>query len=166
MSPEAKGRVVQRVTQSRALPVSRDSPGYAAVLSLLGVADSDKKNGERGSTVSGEAARAGEATDCVRRCAFGLNSSLCVLKMAKNSHRRHCVRFCPSVFRPCSVGTQFIPCLYGNIASGSGNTRRSCYLLDATFRAEGVLVQPSRYTLLGFSHKGALWSSSAVLWFV
>lgn len=57
--------MVQRVTQSGALPVSRDSPGYAAVLSLLGVDDSDENSGERGSTVRGEAARAGEATDYV-----------------------------------------------------------------------------------------------------
>lgn len=62
MSPEAKRRVVQRVTQSGALPVSRDSPGYAAVLTLLGVADSDENN-ERRSTVNGEAARAGVTTD-------------------------------------------------------------------------------------------------------
>lgn len=39
MSPEAKRRVVRRVTQSGALPVSRDAPGYAAVLGVLGVVD-------------------------------------------------------------------------------------------------------------------------------
>lgn len=55
--------MVQRVTQSGALPVSRDAPGYAAVLSLLGVGDSDENDGERGPTVNGEAARAGKTTD-------------------------------------------------------------------------------------------------------
>lgn len=39
MSSGAKRRVVSRVTQSGALPVSRDAPGYAAVLGVLGVVD-------------------------------------------------------------------------------------------------------------------------------
>lgn len=39
MAPEAKSRVIKRVTRSGALPVSRDTPGYAAVLGVLGIAD-------------------------------------------------------------------------------------------------------------------------------
>lgn len=39
MSAEAKARVIRRVTKSGALPVSRDVPGYAAVLRVLGVGE-------------------------------------------------------------------------------------------------------------------------------
>lgn len=59
MSTEARGRVVRRVTQSGALPVSRDAPGYSAVLRLLGVVGTN--GDEIGPTLNGEAARAGEA---------------------------------------------------------------------------------------------------------
>lgn len=60
MSAEARRRVVRRVTQSGALPVSRDAPGYAAVLKLLGVVDSGTPNGDQGRAVNVEPARAGE----------------------------------------------------------------------------------------------------------
>lgn len=60
MSPEARHRVVRRVTQSGALPVSRDAPGYAAVLRLFGVVDASSNGGELGSTSNGNTARAGE----------------------------------------------------------------------------------------------------------
>lgn len=46
MSVDAKGRVVKRVTQSGALPVSRDSPGYAAVLGVLGLDGDDTWEGD------------------------------------------------------------------------------------------------------------------------
>jgi len=59
MSPEAKDRVVRRVTRSGALPVSRDAPGYAAVLRLLGVDGSGEDGGEKEPALNGEAARAG-----------------------------------------------------------------------------------------------------------
>eukprot|EP00752_Nemacystus_decipiens_P008440 g7544.t1 len=62
MSPEARRRVVRRVTQSGALPVSRDAPGYSAVLRLLGVADSGNNGDERGPTLDGEATRAESKT--------------------------------------------------------------------------------------------------------
>lgn len=48
MSPEAKRRVIQRVTQSGALPVSRDAPGYAVVLAVLGVVDRCEGTGRGG----------------------------------------------------------------------------------------------------------------------
>ena len=50
MDKEAQHRVVQRVTQSGALPVSRDAPGYATVLGVLGLCDpgdSGDKDGAR-----------------------------------------------------------------------------------------------------------------------
>lgn len=59
MSPDAKDRVVRRVTQSGALPVSRDAPGYAAVLRLLGV-DGSGEDDDTESAVNLKAARAGE----------------------------------------------------------------------------------------------------------
>lgn len=62
MSPEAKRRVVQRVTKSGALPVSRDAPGYSAVLKLLGVTDSSLDRGEQGANSNGNIGRAGEAS--------------------------------------------------------------------------------------------------------
>lgn len=60
MSPEARHRVVRRVTQSGALPVSRDAPGYAAVLKLLGAVDAGTNGDNFGSASNGEAAMAGE----------------------------------------------------------------------------------------------------------
>lgn len=62
MSPEARRRVVRRVTQSGALPVSRDAPGYAAVLRLLGVVDAGTNGDELRATVNGVDARAGKTT--------------------------------------------------------------------------------------------------------
>lgn len=62
MSAEARRRVVRRVTQSGALPVSRDAPGYAAVLDLLGVVDSATPDGDRGQALRKEPMRAGETT--------------------------------------------------------------------------------------------------------
>lgn len=54
--------MVLRVTQSGALPVSRDAPGYAAVLRVLGVADTCDVGGLDGPILdaNGGAARAGE----------------------------------------------------------------------------------------------------------
>lgn len=57
--------MVRRVTQSGALPVSRDAPGYAAVLSVLGVMDCCEGAGKERAGVgvsSGKekSARAGE----------------------------------------------------------------------------------------------------------
>lgn len=72
MSPEARRRVVRRVTQSGALPVSRDAPGYAAVLRLLGVVGAGTDGDELGTTLIGEAARAGETAGvCVAKSAYG-----------------------------------------------------------------------------------------------
>lgn len=67
MSPDAKRRVVRRVTQSGALPVSRDAPGYAAVLGVLGVVDSRKSCDAHSSSLDGSSktegsARAGETS--------------------------------------------------------------------------------------------------------
>lgn len=72
MSSEAKDRVVRRVTQSGALPVSRDAPGYAAVLKLLGV-DGSGEDDETEAALNEEAARAGERPQnadswCFRAC--------------------------------------------------------------------------------------------------
>lgn len=58
--------MVRRVTQSGALPVSRDAPGYAAVLGVLGVVDCCEGAGkeEPGVGVSGgkeKPAMAGES---------------------------------------------------------------------------------------------------------
>ncbi|CBJ29425.1 conserved unknown protein [Ectocarpus siliculosus] len=63
MSSEAKRRVVQRVTKSGALPVSRDAPGYSAVLKLLGVTDSSLDCGEQGANSTGNTGRA-ESKNC------------------------------------------------------------------------------------------------------
>ncbi|CAM9224809.1 unnamed protein product [Hapterophycus canaliculatus] len=63
MSPEAKLRVVRRVTQSGALPVSRDAPGYAAVLNLLGVFDSGTYDNDQGQALREEPTRA-ESKNC------------------------------------------------------------------------------------------------------
>lgn len=51
---------MRRVAQSGALPVSRDAPGYAAVLRLLGAIDAGTNGHELRSTLTAEAARAGE----------------------------------------------------------------------------------------------------------
>lgn len=67
MPPEAKRRVVRRVTKSGALPVSRDAPGYAAVLGVLGVVDCCEGIGKEGAGVGAgvdateTSARAGES---------------------------------------------------------------------------------------------------------
>ncbi|CAM9297046.1 unnamed protein product [Ectocarpus sp. 4 AP-2014] len=63
MSPEAKRRVVQRVTKSGALPVSRDAPGYSTVLKVLGVTDSSLNCGEQGANSTGNIGRA-ESKSC------------------------------------------------------------------------------------------------------
>ena len=57
--------MVRRVTQSGALPVSRDAPGYAAVLGVLGVVDCCEGVGKEGAVVGvgggkGQSARSGE----------------------------------------------------------------------------------------------------------
>lgn len=68
--------MVRRVTQSGALPVSRDAPGYSAVLRLLGVADAGPDSDGLGSTLNGEAARAGETAGvCGASRACGLEKA-------------------------------------------------------------------------------------------
>lgn len=67
MSPEAKRRVIHRVTQSGALPVSRDAPGYTAVLDVLGIINSSEEEGGTGARLdrnNGDA-WAGAATDTI-----------------------------------------------------------------------------------------------------
>lgn len=68
MAPEAKLRVVKRVTRSGALPVSRDAPGYTAVLGVLGVVDTcsgvgleEGMEGGRGGRVAGQVGGEGAA---------------------------------------------------------------------------------------------------------
>lgn len=51
MTEESKRRVVRRVTHSGALPLSRDAPGYHAVLGMLGVFGSWGGDGDGGSTL-------------------------------------------------------------------------------------------------------------------
>lgn len=86
---------MRRVTQSGALPVSRDAPGYAAVLRLLGVADAGTNGGdEHGATLNGEAARAGETRRCLRGAMCERNErarGLQVPCVTGGWHRRICV---------------------------------------------------------------------------
>ncbi|KAH8068677.1 hypothetical protein JL721_6537 [Aureococcus anophagefferens] len=67
MSPDARQRVLQTVTSSGALPVSRDTPSFAAVMNvLLGGASDGQRDYVLGSSARDDASAASESADDFR----------------------------------------------------------------------------------------------------
>lgn len=101
MSPEAKRRVIHRVTQSGALPVSRDAPGYTAVLDVLGIANCSEEEGGAGARLGRNNGDvwAGAATDTI----VGSFSSAGEDTLGFVSHRVMCVFYWEVVFMAACV---------------------------------------------------------------